>query len=150
MALKLYDEADIQAIANSIREKTETTDTFLVSQMAQAIADISTGRPVAFGTVKPSTSSYLQIDHNLGVKPTWFVAVSTASGRYYVHAAAYNAAYSSSVTIQYYYSATTKNIGTQKGSTSTAYIDANTITVPYYSGSYYWYTSDTVIWACGA
>lgn len=37
---KLYEETDIQNIANAIREKAGTTDTFKVSEMADAISEI--------------------------------------------------------------------------------------------------------------
>lgn len=40
---KLYEETDIQNIANAIREKTGTADTFKVSEMANAVANIQTG-----------------------------------------------------------------------------------------------------------
>ena len=43
MANKLYEETDIQNIANAIREKTKSTDTFKVSEMANAVANIQTG-----------------------------------------------------------------------------------------------------------
>lgn len=39
---KLYEETDIQNIANAIREKAGTTDTFKVSEMAEAVANIQT------------------------------------------------------------------------------------------------------------
>ena len=42
MANKLYEETDIQNIANAIREKAGTTDTFKVSEMANAISNIKT------------------------------------------------------------------------------------------------------------
>lgn len=42
MANKLYEETDIQNIANAIREKAGTTDTFKVSEMADAVANIKT------------------------------------------------------------------------------------------------------------
>lgn len=37
---KLYEETDIQNIANAIREKTKSTDTYKVSEMANAISEI--------------------------------------------------------------------------------------------------------------
>lgn len=40
---KLYEETDIQNIANAIREKTKSTDTFKVSEMANAISNIESG-----------------------------------------------------------------------------------------------------------
>ena len=39
---KLYEETDIQNIANAIREKTKSTDTYKVSEMADAISNIKT------------------------------------------------------------------------------------------------------------
>lgn len=43
MALKLYNETDIEAIADAIRGKNGSSDTYTVSQMAQAIDDIPSG-----------------------------------------------------------------------------------------------------------
>ena len=40
MANKLYDEAHIQAIAEAIREKKGTTESYNVSEMADAIRSI--------------------------------------------------------------------------------------------------------------
>jgi len=37
---KLYEETDIQNIANAIRKKTKSTDTFKVSEMANAVSNI--------------------------------------------------------------------------------------------------------------
>lgn len=43
MSLKLYEETDIQSIANSIRGKNGTTNTYKVSEMSSAIDAIETG-----------------------------------------------------------------------------------------------------------
>ena len=43
MALKLYNETDIEAIADAIRGKNGSSDTYKVSEMADAIDDIPTG-----------------------------------------------------------------------------------------------------------
>lgn len=43
MSLKLYEETDIQSIANSIRGKNGTTNTYKVSEMSSAIDAIGTG-----------------------------------------------------------------------------------------------------------
>lgn len=40
---KLYEETDVQAVADAIREKNGSTDTYKVSEMAQAVKDIPTG-----------------------------------------------------------------------------------------------------------
>ena len=45
---KLYEETDIQNIANAIREKAGTTDTFKVSEMANAISEIKSGNTGVF------------------------------------------------------------------------------------------------------
>lgn len=46
---KLYEETDIQNIANAIREKAGTTGTFKVSEMANAISNIKTIDTVIVG-----------------------------------------------------------------------------------------------------
>lgn len=43
MSKKLYEENDIQSVANAIREKNGSTATYKVSEMAQAIKDIPSG-----------------------------------------------------------------------------------------------------------
>ena len=43
MSKKLYEESDVQAIANAIRTKNGLTDTYTISQMAAAISAIETG-----------------------------------------------------------------------------------------------------------
>ena len=43
MAMKLYEEADVQAIANAIRAKNETTNTYKLSEMATAIDELKPG-----------------------------------------------------------------------------------------------------------
>lgn len=43
MANKLYEETDVQAIANAIRSKNGSSDTYKVSEMAQAVLDIPQG-----------------------------------------------------------------------------------------------------------
>lgn len=47
MSKKLYEESSIQDIANAIRGKNGSTDTYKVSEMAAAINDISVGSPDA-------------------------------------------------------------------------------------------------------
>lgn len=47
MSKKLYEESSIQDIANAIRSKNGTTNTYKVSEMAAAINDISVGSPDA-------------------------------------------------------------------------------------------------------
>lgn len=50
MALKLYSDSDIQSIADAIRGKNGSSDTYKVSQMASAISAIPTGGVTPTGT----------------------------------------------------------------------------------------------------
>lgn len=50
MSKKLYEESSIQDIANAIRSKNGTTDTYKVSEMASAINDISVGSSAVLET----------------------------------------------------------------------------------------------------
>lgn len=43
MSMKLYPEESVQAIADAIREKSTSSDTYTIGAMAQAIADIPSG-----------------------------------------------------------------------------------------------------------
>lgn len=45
MAKKLYEESDIQSIADAIREKNKTTNTYKVREMAVAIINIKGDTP---------------------------------------------------------------------------------------------------------
>ena len=47
MAQKLYEESNIQAIANAIRDKNGSTDTYKTSEMAAAISAIETGGDIS-------------------------------------------------------------------------------------------------------
>lgn len=58
---KLYEETDIQNIANAIREKTKSTDTFKVSEMAEAISNIESGNNAIIDVV---TTGYV-FEHQL-------------------------------------------------------------------------------------
>lgn len=61
MALKLYNESDIQDIADAIRGKNGSSDTYKVSEMADAIDDIPTGGggdvDIDTGTFTPSSNT---------------------------------------------------------------------------------------------
>lgn len=59
MAKKLYEETNIQAIANAIREKNGISATYKVSEMADAILAISGGETVDTpGAILPPASSW--------------------------------------------------------------------------------------------
>ena len=57
MANKLYEENDIAAIATVIRNKNGSSDTYTVSEMAQAINDLPGARNVVNGIIKQYKSS---------------------------------------------------------------------------------------------
>lgn len=54
MAKKLYEESNIQAIANAIRSKNGETTSYKVSEMANAIESISSGGSSESGGITPS------------------------------------------------------------------------------------------------
>ncbi|MGM9684213.1 MAG: hypothetical protein ACI3XQ_11515 [Eubacteriales bacterium] len=71
MANKLYEESDIQAAADAIREKNGLTDTYKVSEFAGAIRSISSGissgaRVYTTEVTLDEQSSEIPVTHNLG------------------------------------------------------------------------------------
>lgn len=87
MSKKLYEENSIKAIADAIRGKNGSTDTYKLSAMAAAITAIETGgslpEGIATGTFQcaPATmSKEVSIEHGLGVIPSYvFVGTTVAS-----------------------------------------------------------------------
>lgn len=57
MTKKLYEESDISAIATAIRGKNGSSDTYKVSEMADAISNISGGGITPTGTKQISITS---------------------------------------------------------------------------------------------
>lgn len=49
MAMKLYSDTDVQAIADAIRAKNGSSDTYTIGEMAQAIMAIPTGGSSTYG-----------------------------------------------------------------------------------------------------
>ena len=82
MSKKLYEESDVQAIANAIRTKNGLTDTYTVSQMAAAISAIETGggglpEGMATGTFQCTPANMTKeasIEHGLGAVPRCVIA----------------------------------------------------------------------------
>ena len=62
MAMKLYSDTDIQAIANAIRAKNGSSDTYKVSEMATAIGSISGGVNSAEGYIELSDTSVNSVE----------------------------------------------------------------------------------------
>jgi hypothetical protein len=75
MANKLYDEADIQAIADAIRVKNGLSTTYKVSEMDAAIAAISTGITPAGSTNITANGTYDVTNYASAI-----VAVSSGGG----------------------------------------------------------------------
>lgn len=60
MANKLYEESNIRAIADSIREKNGSTDTYKVSEMPSAIAELNGSEPlVEFSQMNQVVADYI-------------------------------------------------------------------------------------------
>lgn len=82
MSKKLYEESDVQAIANAIRTKNGLTDTYTISQMAAAITAIETGggglpEGMAMGTFQCTPANMtkeVSIEHGLGAVPRYVIA----------------------------------------------------------------------------
>ena len=87
MSKKLYEESDVQAIANAIRTKNGLTDTYTISQMAAAISAIETGGgglPVGitmgeFTLTEDTTGLNVEITHGLGKIPNHIFIYTTAT-----------------------------------------------------------------------
>ena len=91
MAMKLYPDTAVQAIANAIRAKNGSNDTYSIGEMAQAINDLPSGTSaigpytqVATGTVT-FTSRYQTTGNrlitslaNIGFTPKQFLLIATA------------------------------------------------------------------------
>lgn len=67
MAMKLYSDTDVQAIANAIRTQNGETTQYKISEMAEAILDLSgSGSSVKTGTITPESRAN-QISVNIGM-----------------------------------------------------------------------------------
>lgn len=74
---KLYDEESIQDIADAIRAKNGSSDTYLVSEMAEAVLDIPADGPTIVNyTVQQVTQS--QYDALQSYDPLTFYVVPRA------------------------------------------------------------------------
>lgn len=83
---KVYEENDIRNIANAIREKSGSSDTYKVSEMAQAVTDIPSGglkyftdTPYKYDTITGNN----MIISSLEIAPS-FIGPLPAMGLYYV------------------------------------------------------------------
>lgn len=99
------------------------------------------GAKVEHGTATLSGTNLLTINHSLGKKPD-FICVwdnTTSSNTQKTHSIHYDSSLSTSYArYQYYRSGAyvSKSVSTTKDSTSYVYMDATTITLPYYSSTY--------------
>lgn len=95
MANKLYEESNIQAIANAIRAKNGSSDTYTVSQMASAISNIPDKMPTItngkieelyMGDYEPSSNSYTSVPANYFVQFNYYCmtnSVISGSSQYF-------------------------------------------------------------------
>ena len=90
MSKKLYEESHIQAIADSIRGKNGSSDTYKVSEMADAIDNIQTGRtPVIESKSISSNGTYIAPTGVDGFSPV-VVNVPSSSGIYVISMSLYS------------------------------------------------------------
>ena len=64
MAMKLYSETDIQAIANGVREITGETGTYTVAQMGAALNDYWGDNTLAMSGVNADGTPFTQSDNH--------------------------------------------------------------------------------------
>lgn len=83
MAKGLVKDSTLTAIANAIREKTETTATMLPSEMAALIQGIN-GAKFAWGakTISSSATTSTTITHDLGQTPNFILFALAGSTQY--------------------------------------------------------------------
>lgn len=81
MAQKLYEETNIQAIADAIREKNGSANTYKTSEMASAIEAIETGTDVSDATISSGAQMLKGVTAygSNGTKYTGTIATKTAS-----------------------------------------------------------------------
>lgn len=70
MSKKLYPEESVQAIATAIRAKNGSSDTYKISQMAEAIGNIPSGSTnIVSGTFTSASEQYGIVDIDCGFEP---------------------------------------------------------------------------------
>lgn len=124
----------------------------LLPEYYDFVKGIEAGGKFAYGYFYgDGTMDHITIPHNLGIKPRWFSIMQADTTDYtnYTRGAIYNEDFSSTIWLQARSRTYAKSVGTVKGSTSTAYIGTDVITVPQYSSTYYWIRNGAYIWMCG-
>ena len=153
MSKKLYEESDVQAIADAIREKNGLTDTYTVSQMAAAISAIEAGggglpEGMATGTFECTPANMtkeVSIEHGLGAVPRFVFVFTTADSsspndQEIAFAATYNGSSGSHSFILLYNSSTITDV------TSKTADSATNIYLPTNGGSAWYFFTNTYRW----
>lgn len=152
MSKKLYEESDVQAIANAIRTKNGLTDTYTISQMAAAISAIEAGggglpEGMATGTFQCTFANMMKevsIEHGLGAVPRFVFVFTTAdssspNAQEITFAATYNGSSSSHSFILVYNSPTMTGVTSKTADTSTnIYLPTN--------GNEWYFLTNTYRW----
>lgn len=116
-----------------------------VTNLAELVVNVSGGGgssiKVEHGQATLSGTNLLTINHTLGKKPDFVIVWgnSTSTNTQRTHMIVYDSAVSTTQAMYQYYRSDAgikKNVSTTKGSTSYVYLDASSVTLPYYSSSY--------------
>lgn len=78
MANKLYQESDVQSIANAIRTKNGSSDTYKISQMADAILDIPSGSSLQSKSVTITQNGTTTVTPDAGYDGMGEVEITTS------------------------------------------------------------------------
>lgn len=83
MSKKLYEESNIAAIANAIRAKNGSQDTYTTAEMADAIEDIETGGILTTKSISENGTYNALLDDNADgySQVTVNVQIESATGR---------------------------------------------------------------------
>jgi len=144
MASVIIDDTNLKNIADAIREKNGTDETYVPSAMADAIKAIETGSKIVYGTYTGSKDNTTQVvSHGLGCKPKMI----------YLYVDGFDTPPTSSTTSFAGYNQFTEanyNTETETGSSTYCYISSfgyysgSSSTTRFYKAQYTWYKNQSV------